>query len=98
MSHAMYYSTSIIYQFMIYISLCFPFFYMILEQFISGRRGRQDLPEEITEDNADMFDAEVVEDDASTPSVDGFGDVCEAVMFNKDGETISFQFLKNKCE
>merc|ERR1711881_84582 len=62
------------------------------------RRIRQDLPEEITEENADMFDAEVVEDDASTPSVDGFGDVCEAVMFNKDGETISFQFLKNKCE
>ena len=45
-----------------------------------------------------MFEADVVEDDAATPSVDGFGDVCEAVMFNKEGDVISFQFLKNKCE
>merc|ERR1711974_67928 len=62
------------------------------------RRGRTDLPDEITEENAVAFDAEVVEDDSATPSVDGFGDVCEAVMFNKDGDVISFQFLKNKCE
>ena len=66
--------------------------------FSLGRRGRQDLPEEITEENGDMFEADVVEDDAATPSVDGFGDVCEAVMFNKEGDVISFQFLKNKCE
>merc|ERR1711974_171220 len=45
----------------------------------------------------DAAASDVVEDDASTPSVDGMGDICEAVMFNKDGEAIMFQFTKNDC-
>ena len=56
----------------------------------SGRRGR-------TDDAAAAEDVEV-EDDSSTPSIDGFGDVCEAVMFNKDGEVISFQYIRNNCD
>ena len=65
------------------------------ERQAARRRGKTGSDYDYPDYDAEASD--VVEDDSSTPSVDGMGDICEAVMFNKDGEAIMFQFIKNNC-